>query len=61
MVLLRLNLKEELLQDSLVWRSLAQSKISESALADPYLLSELTSYKKKLRAFYFAWNPNDAS
>ncbi|XGW15845.1 hypothetical protein V3C99_001357 [Haemonchus contortus] len=48
-------------EDSLVWRSLAQSKISESALADPYLLSELTSYKKKLRAFYFAWNPNDAS
>lgn len=44
-----------------MWRSLAQSKISESALADPYLLSELTSYKKKLRAFYFAWNPNDAS
>lgn len=55
------KLKEQCFQDSTVWRSLAQRKVSESALADPYLLSELASYKKKLRAFYYAWNPNDVS
>ncbi|CAJ0598741.1 unnamed protein product [Cylicocyclus nassatus] len=48
-------------EDSAVWRALAQKKVSESALADPYLLSELNTYKKKLRAFYYAWNPNDVS
>ncbi|VDM55083.1 unnamed protein product [Angiostrongylus costaricensis] len=48
-------------EDSIVWKSLAQRKISESALADPYLLNELNTYKKKLRAFYFAWNPSDVS
>ncbi|KHJ93906.1 DNA-directed RNA polymerase II subunit RPB2 family protein [Oesophagostomum dentatum] len=53
--------KAKIAKDSTVWRSLAQKMVSESALADPYLLSELTSYKKKLRAFYYAWNPNDVS
>ncbi|EPB72072.1 ribosomal protein L3 [Ancylostoma ceylanicum] len=53
--------KAKIAKDSTVWRTLAQRKVSESALADPYLLSELTSYKKKLRAFYYAWNPNDVS
>ncbi|RCN46060.1 ribosomal protein L3 [Ancylostoma caninum] len=53
--------KAKIAKDSTVWRSLAQRKVSESALADPYLLSELASYKKKLRAFYYAWNPNDVS
>ncbi|CAD6188326.1 unnamed protein product [Caenorhabditis auriculariae] len=49
------------LEDSVVWSSLVQRNVPESALADPYLLSELTSSKKKLRSFCFAWNPNDAS
>ena len=48
-------------QDSVVWRSLAVRKVPESALSDPHLLSDVLTFKQKLRAFYFAWNPNDTS
>ncbi|VDN07675.1 unnamed protein product [Thelazia callipaeda] len=47
--------------DSFVWERLAHLIIPEEALNDPYLLSETPSLKDKIRAFYYAWNPEDLS
>ncbi|KAM3715992.1 F-box/SPRY domain-containing protein [Dirofilaria immitis] len=47
--------------DSFVWKRLARILIPDEALNDPSLLSETPSSKDKLRAFCYAWNPNDSS
>ncbi|EJW89064.1 F-box/SPRY domain-containing protein 1 [Wuchereria bancrofti] len=47
--------------DSFVWRRLARTVIPDEALNDSCLLSEIPSFKDKLRAFCYAWNPNDSS
>ncbi len=44
-----------------VWRQFCHRKLPELAMADPYLLAEVKTYKSKLRAFYHAWNPTDCS
>ncbi|CAJ0942675.1 unnamed protein product, partial [Mesorhabditis belari] len=48
-------------EDSVVWQTVARRLVPEPALSDPYLFSEIPSFKQKLRAFKFAWNPNDSS
>ncbi|KHN78688.1 F-box/SPRY domain-containing protein 1 [Toxocara canis] len=48
-------------QDSIVWERLAHRIVPEEAMNDPCLLSETPSYKEKIRAYFFAWNPNDSS
>ncbi|CAJ0580655.1 unnamed protein product, partial [Mesorhabditis spiculigera] len=47
-------------EDSIVWRTLARKLVPEPALSDPYLLTVAT-FKQKLRAFKYAWNPSDTS
>ncbi|EFO22851.1 F-box/SPRY domain-containing protein 1 [Loa loa] len=47
--------------DSFVWKRLARIIIPDEALNDPCLLAEIPSFKDKLRAFCYAWNPNDSS
>ncbi|OZC11466.1 ribosomal protein L3 [Onchocerca flexuosa] len=47
--------------DSFVWKRLAHIIIPDEALNDLCLLSETPSFKDKLRAFCYAWNPNDSS
>ncbi|KAK0417862.1 hypothetical protein QR680_013248 [Steinernema hermaphroditum] len=48
-------------QDNYIWEYQARREVPESALADPYLLSDVQSFKEKLRAFRFAWSPRDLS
>uniref|UniRef100_A0A915B6X7 F-box/SPRY domain-containing protein 1 n=1 Tax=Parascaris univalens TaxID=6257 RepID=A0A915B6X7_PARUN len=48
-------------QDSIVWERLAHRFVPEEAINDPCLLSETPSFKEKIRAYFFAWNPNDSS
>uniref|UniRef100_A0A1I7ZJ36 F-box domain-containing protein n=1 Tax=Steinernema glaseri TaxID=37863 RepID=A0A1I7ZJ36_9BILA len=48
-------------QDNYVWEFHARREVPESALVDPYLLSDVQSHKEKLRAFRFAWSPRDIS
>ncbi|CAI4230591.1 unnamed protein product [Auanema sp. JU1783] len=48
-------------EDSPVWAYFSQKLLPECALTDPFLLSEVGSYKKKLRAYFHAWNANDVS
>ncbi|CAI5445444.1 unnamed protein product [Caenorhabditis angaria] len=48
-------------EDSAVWQYLVSRNVPEAALSDPFLLAELTSSKKKLRAWCFSWNANDIS
>ncbi|ESO02486.1 hypothetical protein HELRODRAFT_65080 [Helobdella robusta] len=43
-----------------VWRLHCVHKLAQEALNSD-LLSHIPSYKNKLRAFYYAWNPNDCS
>ncbi|KAI6235011.1 F-box/SPRY domain-containing protein 1 [Aphelenchoides besseyi] len=47
--------------DRSLWLPLAKSELPESGLNDPDLFSKSTPNKYKLRAFRFAWNPQDAS
>lgn len=49
------------MEDSDIWQQLMLRKVPEAALTDPTLLSDLLSAKKKLKAWYFAWNPDDLS
>ncbi|CAB3402951.1 unnamed protein product [Caenorhabditis bovis] len=49
------------LEDSEVWQNLIAKHVPAAALSDPFLLAELTSAKKKLRAWCFAWNDSDIS
>uniref|UniRef100_A0A914CH92 F-box/SPRY domain-containing protein 1 n=1 Tax=Acrobeloides nanus TaxID=290746 RepID=A0A914CH92_9BILA len=44
-----------------VWEYHTRREVPDSALSDPYMFGELTSFKEKLRAFHFAWNPKDSS
>ncbi|VDM62902.1 unnamed protein product [Angiostrongylus costaricensis] len=44
-------------ENSVAWQSLAQRKISTSALSGSHLLSGVNTYKMKLRALSFAWYP----
>ncbi|TKR68049.1 hypothetical protein L596_024095 [Steinernema carpocapsae] len=48
-------------QDNYIWEYHARREVPEIAIADPYLLAEVQSYKEKLRAFRFAWSPRDLS
>lgn len=50
-----------ILKDKLFWECHARAIVPESALADSYLFAELKTSKEKLRAFHYAWNPNDTS
>lgn len=49
------------MEDSRVWEYFMRKMVPEAALADPYLLAEIPTFKRKLRAFHFAWNSNDLS
>ncbi|CCD65729.1 F-box/SPRY domain-containing protein 1 [Caenorhabditis elegans] len=49
------------MEDSDIWQYLLGKKLPEAAVSDPFLLAELGSAKKKLRAWYFAWNTSDIS
>lgn len=44
-----------------MWLPLAKNEIPECGLNDSELFSKSTSYKNRLRAFRFAFNPQDAS
>lgn len=44
-----------------IWRILCEDNLPPSALNDVYLLSEVPTYKAKLRAFLCTWNPQDCS
>ncbi len=48
-------------EDCRVWKAVCERTLPEAALADPFLLVEVATYKSKLRAFYHAWNPLDCS
>lgn len=56
-----MNEVDLLFQDSIVWERLAHRIVPEEAINDPCLLSETPSFKEKIRAYFFAWNPNDSS
>ena len=43
-----------------VWRLHCIHKLAQEALNSD-ILSDAPSYKNKVRAFYYAWNPNDCS
>ena len=47
-------------EDNDVWRIHCVRKLAEEALKSD-ILSNVPTYKAKLRAFYHAWNPNDCS
>lgn len=47
-------------EDNDVWRFHCVRKLAEEALKSD-VLSNVPTYKAKLRAFYHAWNPNDCS
>lgn len=47
-------------ENSDVWRWHCYRKLAHEALSSD-LLSSVTTYKEKLRAFFHAWNPNDCS
>ncbi|CAL2037346.1 CBN-FSN-1 protein [Caenorhabditis brenneri] len=49
------------LEDSDIWQQLLIRKLPDAALSDPFLFVDLTTAKKKLRAWYYAWNPDDIS
>lgn len=49
------------MEDSEIWQQLLLKKIPEAAIADPFLFSELSSARKKLRAWYYSWNTSDIS
>lgn len=47
-------------ENSYVWRLQCIKKLAEEVMKSD-LLSNLTTYKAKLRAFYHAWSPYDCS
>lgn len=48
-------------EDSYVWEFLAYHMVPVEALRETALLSQAPTFKQKLRAFMFAWNPFDSS
>lgn len=49
------------IEDNEIWRILCEELLPAPALLDPYLLSAVTTFKAKVRAFRHAWNPADCS
>ncbi|KAF1761720.1 hypothetical protein GCK72_009976 [Caenorhabditis remanei] len=49
------------MEDSDIWQQLLSLKLPEAAVVDPFLFAELGSARKKLRAWYYAWNTDDIS
>uniref|UniRef100_A0A1I7U347 F-box/SPRY domain-containing protein 1 n=1 Tax=Caenorhabditis tropicalis TaxID=1561998 RepID=A0A1I7U347_9PELO len=49
------------MEDSEIWQQLLTRTLPATAIADPFLLADLSSARKKLRAWYYAWNTNDIS
>lgn len=47
-------------ENSDMWRHNCMKEVSEEIMTSD-LLSSITTYKSKLRAFHHAWNPNDRS
>ncbi|VDD86347.1 unnamed protein product [Enterobius vermicularis] len=48
-------------EDSYVWKALARRLVPNEAFRETSLLSQTPTFKQKLRAFTFAWNPLDSS
>lgn len=47
--------------DRELWQSFARHEVPEQGLHDGELFPKGTSFKHRLRAFRFAWNPQDSS
>uniref|UniRef100_A0A8R1DEM1 F-box domain-containing protein n=1 Tax=Caenorhabditis japonica TaxID=281687 RepID=A0A8R1DEM1_CAEJA len=49
------------MEDSDIWQAHLIRNVPDAALSDPFLLGKLGSARKKLRAWYYAWNATDIS
>ncbi|XP_071949570.1 F-box/SPRY domain-containing protein 1-like [Antedon mediterranea] len=47
-------------EDSMIWRVQCLKRLAEDVLNGDFL-SNVPTYKSKLRALYYTWNPNDCS
>lgn len=55
------RLKTDEIQDDVIWLHHALRELSEPVLSDTRLLLNLKTYREKVRAVRYAWNPLDAS